>query len=178
MMIGGIRGDDCEGKDWGWFSYAALSKIWCQEMGIVCVPSWISMRQKKRGWCCGCSMAEPTTEGGGEYWQPSNERMPCQKGSMIPNNKIWWHSLLPDARCSVRAMWARCSHIERKVHCSISRLCPYVGQVVMFCVNLIICDVSCLINSGQQEVASICQADTVCHPSLLAATVLTSIFRT
>lgn len=40
------RGDDCEGKDWGWFSYAALSNIWCQEMGTICVPSWISMRQK------------------------------------------------------------------------------------------------------------------------------------
>lgn len=113
MMIGGIRGDECEGKDWGWFSCAALSNIWCQEMGIVCVPSWISMRQK-RGWCRGCSMAEPTTEGGGEYWQPSNERMPCQKGAMIPHSKVWWHSLLPDAQCTVCATWARCSHVERK----------------------------------------------------------------
>lgn len=32
--------------DWGWFSNAALSNICCQEMGIVRVPSWISMRQK------------------------------------------------------------------------------------------------------------------------------------
>lgn len=39
-------GDDCEGKDWDWFLWAVLSNIWCQEMGIVCVPSWISMRQK------------------------------------------------------------------------------------------------------------------------------------
>lgn len=39
-------GDDCEGKDWGWFSCAALPNIWCQETGIMSVPSWISMRQK------------------------------------------------------------------------------------------------------------------------------------
>lgn len=45
MMIGGIRGTTVREKT-GWFSYAALSNIWCQEMGIVCVPSWISMRQK------------------------------------------------------------------------------------------------------------------------------------
>lgn len=134
-----------------------------------CLRAKLNLNETKRGWCRGCSMAEPTTEGGGEYWQPSNERMPCQKGGMIPHNKVWWHSLLPDALCSVRAVWATCSHIYRKVHCSISRLCPYVGQVVMFWMslrfqlNLIICDASCLINTGQQDFICIWQADPVCH---------------
>lgn len=103
MMIGTKRGDPYEGRGWGCVSYAALSNIWCQGMGIVFVPSWILMRQK-RGWCRGRSMTEnPTTEGGGEYWQLSNGRMPCQKKGY--DTSQFGVAAWVAARCSV---WRPC----------------------------------------------------------------------
>lgn len=60
-----ISGDDCERKDWGWFSYAVLSNIWCQETGIVCVPSRISMRQKECDAVDAAWQNPPVRKGGG-----------------------------------------------------------------------------------------------------------------
>lgn len=91
-----------------------------------CLRAKLNLNETKRGWCRGCSMAEPTTEGGGECWQPSNERMPCQKGGMIPNNKVWWRSLLPDAQCAVAVL------CELGVHTSRERsIVPYADFVHM-----------------------------------------------
>lgn len=160
MMIGGIRGDECEGKDWGWFSCAALSNIWCQEMGIVCVPSWISMRQKG-GDVVDAAWQNPPLRGEESIGSQAMRGCHVRKG-------LWYHTVRYGgiACCQMlSALFVLCElgvhTLREKVHCSISRLCPYVGQVVMFCVsprfqlNLIICDAPSPINSGQQEFTSI-----------------------
>lgn len=125
-----------------------------------CLCAKLNLNETKKGVMSWMQHGRTHHWGGRRVQQPSNKRMPCQNGAMIPHNKVWWHSSLPDAQCGVCAMWARCSHVYRKVHCSVSRLCPYVGQVLMFFVrlrshlNLIICDASRLTNSGQQEFKS------------------------
>lgn len=79
-----------EGRMWGrrrmLLSYSPLSKM-CQETGIVCVPSWISMRQKKKKEKGGADVAvaawqNPPLRGGGVRWQRRSERAPCQREGM------------------------------------------------------------------------------------------------
>lgn len=130
MMIGGIRGDDCEGKGWLVLLFGSLQYLVPRDGH--CLRAKLNLNEtKKRGWCRGCSMAEPTTEGGGGvYWQPSNERMPCQKGGMIPHNKVWWHTACCQMHSAVPVLCELGVHTSRER--SVSRLCPYVGQELMF----------------------------------------------
>lgn len=75
---------------------------------IFCAKKWaLSAFQAESQWdksgcCCGCSIAEPISEGGGECWQPSNQRMLCQTGVVMPHSKVWWYS--PAARCSAHCV--------------------------------------------------------------------------
>lgn len=86
-------------------SCSPLSKM-CQETGIVCVPSWIWMRQKKEkgGDVAVAAWQNPPLRGGGVRWQRRNERAPCQREG------TWWHTIrgwrrmemVPHAQCCVR----------------------------------------------------------------------------
>lgn len=138
-----------------WWSPEYGGRLWGKRLRLVflcsslqylvprnghCLRAKLNLNETKRGWCRGCSMAETTTEGGGECWQPSNERVPCQKGGMIPHNKVWWHSLLP-----VSVLFEQGVHTSKErtivpsadfVHMSDKWLCMYAPEVLVECHHL------------------------------------------
>lgn len=132
-------------KDWGWSPWASLSNMLVPRHGH-CLRAKLNLNETpptKGERCWRCSMAEPAAEGGGEVWQP-NERMPCQKGAMIPHNKAW---RLPCCQM-LRAMRARWSHVERKVLCfreQTSSICWATGYI-----SVLVCgfswNSSCVVN--------------------------------
>lgn len=106
-------GDDCKGKDWGWFSYAALSNIWCQEMGIVCVPSWISMRQKG-GDVVDAAWQNPPLRGEENIGNQAIRRCHVRKG-------VWYHTVRYGGIACCQMLSAVSALCEQGVHTSRER---------------------------------------------------------
>lgn len=138
MLISRTRG-----TVWGKDFYAAFVNIRCQEIALsVCQAE--SQRDKKE-WCRGYDVAEHTTEGrrvsAAQQWKDARMSEPPP---------ICHTPCVTDAQCVL----VPC---ELGVHVFKKRLCPHVGQLVMFYLSLRFSSLSsCLINSGQQRFTFSC----------------------
>lgn len=69
-----------------------------------CLRAKLNLNEAKRGWCRGCGVAVPTTDRGvgGVESIGSQAIRGChvRKGCMWQDNKVWWQSLQPHARCA------------------------------------------------------------------------------